>query len=109
MNCSTVDHLVRFETFVREAFIKKEHVIAIFFNLEKTYDTTWKHGILQDLHELGFRGRLPCFISNFLSDNLFQVKIGSTLSDFHVQENMQACRKRSTNEKEKQEGGEERV
>ena len=39
------------------------------------------------LHELGFRGRLPCFISNFLSDRLFQVKIGSTLSDFHVQEN----------------------
>ena len=30
---------------------------------------------------------MPCFISNFLSDRLFQVKIGSTLSDFHVQEN----------------------
>ena len=29
---------------------------------------------------------MPCFISNFLSDRLFQVKIGSTLSDFHVQE-----------------------
>ena len=86
-NRSTVDHLVRFESFVREAFIKKEHVVAIFFDLEKAYDTTWKHGILRDLHELGFRGRLPCFISNFLSDRLFQVKIGSTLSDFHVQEN----------------------
>ena len=51
------------------------------------YDTTLKHGILQELHQLGFQSRLPCFISNFLSDNLFQVKIGSTLSDFHVQEN----------------------
>ena len=30
-NRSTVDHLVRFESFVREAFIKKEHVVAIFF------------------------------------------------------------------------------
>ena len=76
-NRSTVDHLVRFESFVTEAFIKKEHVVAIFFDLEKAYDTTWKHGILRDLHELGFRGRLPCFISNFLSDRLFQVKIGS--------------------------------
>ena len=37
-----------------EAFIKTEHVIAIFFDLEKVYDTSWKHGILQDLHELGF-------------------------------------------------------
>ena len=49
-NRSTVDHLVRFESFVREAFIKKEHVVAIFGNLEKAYDTTWKHGILRDLH-----------------------------------------------------------
>ena len=55
-NRSTVDHLVRFESFVREAFIKKEHVVAIFFDLEKAYDTTWKHGILRDLYELGFRG-----------------------------------------------------
>ena len=86
-NRPTVDHLVRFETFVREAFITKEHAVAIFIDLEKAYDTTWKNGILQDLHELGFRGRLPCFISNFLSDHLFQVKIGSTLSEFHVQEN----------------------
>ena len=30
-NRFTVDHLVRFESFVREAFIKKEHVVAIFF------------------------------------------------------------------------------
>ena len=51
------------------------------------YDTILKHGTLQDLHQLGFQGRLLCFISNFLSDHLFQVKIGSTLSDFHVQEN----------------------
>ena len=72
---------------LREAFIKKEHVVAIFFNQEKAYETTWKQGILRDLHELGFRGRLPCFIRNFLADHLFQVKIGSTLSDFHVQEN----------------------
>ena len=53
-NRSTVDHLVRVESFVREAFIKKGHVVAIFFDLEKAYDTTWKHGILRDLHELGF-------------------------------------------------------
>ena len=53
-NRSSVDHLVRFESFVREAFIKKEHVVAIIFDLEKEYDTTWKHGILRDLHKLGF-------------------------------------------------------
>ena len=33
--CSTMDHLVRFETFVREGFLKGEHVVSIFFDLEK--------------------------------------------------------------------------
>jgi hypothetical protein len=37
----TLDHLVRFETFIRNAFAKKEHAVSIFFDLEKAYDTTW--------------------------------------------------------------------
>ena len=85
-NHSTIDHLIRLESTVRNAFINKQHVVAIFFDLEKAYDTTWKSGILSDLHELGFRGRLPLFIQNFLSDRQFQVRIGTTLSDVHEQE-----------------------
>ena len=50
---STNDHLVRLETFIREAFIKKEHLVAVFFDLEKAYDTTWKYGIINDLQEIG--------------------------------------------------------
>ena len=69
-NRSTLDHLVRFETFIRNAFVKKEHVLTIFFDLEKAYDTTWKHGILADLWNLGFRGHLPRFIQSFLSEGL---------------------------------------
>ena len=38
--CSTVDHLVRFETFCREAFIHNQHLVSVFFDLEKTYGTT---------------------------------------------------------------------
>ena len=34
-DCSTTDNLVRLETFIRDAFIKKEHVVAVFFDLEK--------------------------------------------------------------------------
>ena len=83
---STNDHLVRLETFIRDAFIKKEHIVAVFFDLEKAYDTTWKYGILNDLHDLGLKGRLPSFISNFLSDREFKVRVGSTLSDMHQQE-----------------------
>ena len=35
---STTDNLIRLETFIRDAFIKKEHVVAVFFDLEKAYD-----------------------------------------------------------------------
>ena len=83
---STTDNLVRLETFIRDAFIKKEHVVAVFFDLEKAYDNTWRYGILKDIHKLGLRGRLPTFIENFLADRTMQVRVGSTLSDYYDQE-----------------------
>ena len=85
-NHSTLDLLIRFETFIRNAFIKKEHVLTIFFDFEKAYNTTWKHSILADLWDLGFRGHLPRFIQSFLSERSFRVRVGSTLSELHEQE-----------------------
>ena len=82
----TLDHLVRFETFIREAFIKKEHAVSIFFDLESAYDTTWKYGIMNDLHDFGIRGRLAYFISAFLNDRQFRVRVGDTFSNPHKQE-----------------------
>ena len=74
------------ETFIRDAFVKKEHVVAVFFDLEKAYDTTWRYGIMKDIHKLGLRGRLPTFIESFLADRTMQVRVGSTLSDLYDQE-----------------------
>lgn len=82
----TIDQLVRLETFVRDAFARKQHLVAVFFDLQKAYDTTWKHGIMQDLFEMGFRGNLPIFIENFLSDRVFMVLYGNMLSDEYKQE-----------------------
>ena len=83
---STIDHLVRLESFIRDAFLNKQEVVSIFFDLEKAYDTTWKYGILKDLHEAGLRGRMPVFISKFLDNRNFRVRLGSTLSDPFEQE-----------------------
>ena len=83
---STNDHLIRLETFIRDAFVNREHVVSVFFDLEKAYDTTWRYGILKDLHDLGLRGRLPVLIRSFLEDRTMQVRVGSTLSDFYDQE-----------------------
>ena len=83
---STTDHLVRFETFIREAWANDKHVVAIFFDLEKAYDTTWKRGILNKLHELGYRGRMAYFLEGFLESRTFKLRAGSTYSDTFEQE-----------------------
>ena len=36
------DYLVHFDGYIRNAFARKEHVLVIFFDLEKAYDTMWK-------------------------------------------------------------------
>jgi len=69
------------ESFVREAFIQKQHVVAVFFDLEKAYDTTWKYGIMKDLYDAGLRGRLPLFVQGFLQNRQFQVRLGSHIYD----------------------------
>ena len=87
-NRSTVDHLVRLETLIRDAFIHNQHLVAVILDLQKAYDTTWKYGILKDLHKMGLRGNLSIFIGNFLSDRTFQIHSGTILSDkrFHQEE-----------------------
>ncbi|CAL4067481.1 unnamed protein product, partial [Meganyctiphanes norvegica] len=51
------------------------------------YDMAWRRGILEKLYSLGFRGNLPIFIANLLSDRTFRVRMGSTFSDLFCQEN----------------------
>ena len=50
-NRSTADHLVRFDSYIRNAFAKKEHVLAIFFELDSNVcvqpwcDPLWLTGL----------------------------------------------------------------
>ena len=65
---STNDYLIRLETFMRDAFVKKEHVVAVFLTWKKLM-TTWKYGILRDLHELEVKGRLANVLESSLQNN----------------------------------------
>ena len=85
-NRSANDQLVHFESLLRDAFINKAHVVSIFFDLEKAYDTAWKHDVVKDMHESGLRGYLPVFVENFMRDREFNVRIGTTISDNFIQE-----------------------
>ena len=71
-NRSTVHHLVRFETCSRDAFIPNQHLVAVFFDLQKAYDTMWKNGILKDLHSMGLRGNVPTLLAIFYPTELFK-------------------------------------
>ena len=82
---STMDHVFKLETSIREANIQKQHLITV-FDLEKAYETTRKFRIMKDLHSLGLWGRLPNFIKSFLSDRHFRVQIRSMFTNFNRQE-----------------------
>jgi len=86
-NRSTTDHLIRLESEVRKAFATNEHLVSIFFDLEKAYDMTWRHGIVSDLYAIGLRGHLPRFIAAFLRLRTFRVRIENELSDLQIQRN----------------------
>ena len=83
---STLDILLQLESSICKAFVYKHHHISVFFDLEKAYDTTWRHGILKAVHACGIRGEMALFMKSFISSHLFQVRVGSTLSDVMSQE-----------------------
>ena len=68
---STIDNLVKLQTDISEAFQRKEQLVAIFFDLEKAYDTTWRYGILKILHRLNIKGPLAKFVDNFLKNRQY--------------------------------------
>jgi hypothetical protein len=70
-------------------------------DLEKAYDTTWRYGILRDLHDMALRGNLPLFVSNFLTERQFKVRLGSTYSNLFDDEDAPSYDDRSTTYDEK--------
>ena len=68
-------------------YLWKKHLEAVFFDLQKAYDTTWKHGIQQDTW-YGLTREFAHFHRYFfLTDRTFQVHLGTILSDvFHQEE-----------------------
>ena len=82
---STMDAISQLTSHVEKAFQSKKHTIAVFFDLEKAYDTVWRAEILHSLYEMGLRGNLPYFIQNFLTERKFWVRVGPSQSDLTEQ------------------------
>lgn len=85
-NRSAIDPILYLEGHIKEAFQANQHLTAVFFDLEKAFDTTWRRGILNNLQTYGIRGNMLQFINNFLKNRTFRVLIKETYSPWLTQE-----------------------
>ena len=69
-----------------EAFARKQHLIAVFFDIAKAYDTTWHYHILENIRALDYRGSMGQSIENFPHSRTFTVGDGNKLSRRYTQE-----------------------
>ncbi|GFX57742.1 probable RNA-directed DNA polymerase from transposon X-element [Trichonephila clavipes] len=77
---STLDNIIQLESKIRNTFVWRNHLVSIFFDIEKAHDRTWRYGILCTLFNFGLRSNLPTFIKNFLKLCTLRVRLGGTLS-----------------------------
>ena len=85
-NRSTLDPLMIITREIQNAFAVQSQTIAVFFDLEKAYDTTWRAGILMQLVEWNIVGNMFCCVRDFLSDRFLRVRVGSCVSSSYLQE-----------------------
>lgn len=77
---STIDQLVRLETFIRVGLRERQHVIVIFFDLSKAFDTVSHDGLLYKLVQIGIGGRMLQALRDYFKNRTFQIVIGNTFS-----------------------------
>ena len=60
--------LLDFHEYVSAAIDSKKHVIGIFIDLQKAFDTIDHSILLQKLYHYGFRGQVLSWLKSYLSD-----------------------------------------
>ena len=49
---STIDSLTQLTSQIEKGFREKKHTIAVFYDLEKAYDTVWRAETLNSMHQM---------------------------------------------------------
>lgn len=84
---TTTDSHLTLLSEIHNSFKNGQHMVAIFFDLEKAFDTTWRLNILKNLKEDNIDGHILHFIKNFLTDRRFKTKSHGHTSNTQTQEN----------------------
>ena len=70
---SAVHPLVLITQQVRGGFHQGQQTVLVRLDIEKAYDKVSSEGLLYELHQLGLRGRMLSFVSDFLSERRYRV------------------------------------
>ena len=77
---STSDLLLLFSDFVNNKLNDRWHVIALFIDFSKAFDTLNLDKLINALESIGIRGNLLHWFMDYLTDRSILVKIGDKLS-----------------------------
>ena len=77
---NTTDPIAALTTDILNGFNDSRTTTAVFFDLEKAFDTISRNTIITNLSNMGIHGKMLKFIYNYLEDRLINVKIGNTHS-----------------------------
>src|SRR5215469_9593293 len=79
-NTSTIDPLLILDHDIRHSFHHKHQTLAVFLDLTRAFDATWRDGILLKIHSLGLRDALPQYIHALLSNRSIRVRLHTVYS-----------------------------
>ncbi|KAJ8937915.1 hypothetical protein NQ318_000688 [Aromia moschata] len=65
---STTDNLVALQTEIADAYANKQEVVAVIFDIESAFDSTWRPLILNKLAEINLTDNILSFLTNFLTE-----------------------------------------
>ena len=78
---STDDHLFRLSQSVMESFNRREHVVAVFLDVEKAFDNVWHNLLRCKIFMLDLHTKMTRWLSDFLVGRVIQVNVNGFLSD----------------------------
>jgi len=83
----TNSSLIKIQSEIENATKNKQSLGMVSLDIEKAYDTAWRPHIISKLQKILCQGNMLKFITNFLSNRTFQVKVNNVLSETFDQQN----------------------
>ena len=74
-------HLFRLSQSVMESFNRREHVMAVFLDVEKAFDNVWHNGLRYKIFMLDLPSKMTRWLSDFLVGRVIQFNVNGFLSD----------------------------